>query len=789
MFLAFMFVSLTSQDVSAQRTKKKIQATAAVKKSAAVKILSITVLGQRKIEKEAILAKLVSQVGSNFSEQQVTSDIQALYKMGYFVQIQATKEVTSGGLNLEYTVVEKPTISEVVFEGNADLKAEDLEKETALKNYEILNTTKIKEAVVKLEKHYEDKGFYLVKIEPIIEDVKKDETVRVKFLITENDKVKVKKITLIGNMNLKDSYLKGRLFTQEAGFFTGMSSSGAFKQEAFERDIQVLKFMYWNLGYVQVKIDRPLVTVTPDKKSIYITYHIEEGDQYSIGEVDFAGDLLFPKSELYDAVKIKDNGVFAVDVMQKDIADLQAKCGDLGYAFANVNPRYAFNEKEKKVDLVFEFEKGNKVYFGAINVVGNSKTRDKVIRRELKFVEGELYNETRKRISQENIQRLGFFDEVIFKTSTPPEKPDQLNIDVVIKERNTGQLQLTAGYGNAQGLSLGGSVQQNNFRGLGQTLGARIDATKNRQDYSLSLTEPYFYDSRWSAGFDIFYIENKERINYDNRKTGAAVRFGHPIINDDFRAIVRYKLDKTDLFANKDTDPVLFPLSTAQGTTSSATLTLEYDTRNDRFTPSKGIFADVSYERAGLGGELKYQEFSTRLRYFKNIFWDVVWRNNLTYLNIQPTEGTADVPFTERYQMGGAYSLRGFGSGTVGRRIFSQNAFNKLSDPAVPSLYVANPEERRKRATLIFGGTKEVLFQSELQYPLIKEAGLTGVFFYDIGQAEDELSGAGLLSDFGIGFRWQSPLGLLRFEWGWPLSSDNVDRETVNFEFSIGPPF
>ena len=196
-----MFVSLTSQDVSAQSAKKKKPTASAVKKTAAVKILSIAVQGQRKIEKEAILAKLASQVGGNFSEQQVTSDIQALYKMGYFVQIQATKEVTSGGLNLEYTVVEKPTISEVVFEGNADLKAEDLEKETALKNYEILNTTKIKEAVVKLEKHYEDKGFYLVKIEPIIEDVKKDETVRVKFLITENDKVKVKKITIMSKKN------------------------------------------------------------------------------------------------------------------------------------------------------------------------------------------------------------------------------------------------------------------------------------------------------------------------------------------------------------------------------------------------------------------------------------------------------------------------------------------------------------------------------------------------------------------------------------------------------------
>ncbi len=801
LFCGFVTASVYSSDVVAQTSKVKVPVAKkngrVSKKQTAVKasvtkINAITIIGQKKIEKEAMLAKMSSQVGGLFSEKQVTEDIQALFKMGYFVQIEAAKEITAGGINLEYKVVEKPTISEVQFEGNTEQKAEDLEKETGLKNYEILNTSKIKEATLKLEKFYEDKGFYLVKIEPIIEDVKKDETVRVKFLITENDKVKVKKITLIGNNNLKDSYLKGRLFTQEAGFFSGLSSSGSFKQEAFERDIQVIKFLYWNLGYVQVKIDRPLVTVTADKKSIYITYHIDEGDQYSIGEVDFAGDLLFQKSELYDAVKIKDNGVFAVDVMQKDIADLQAKCGDLGYAFANVNPRYAFNEKEKKVDLVFEFEKGNKVYFGSINVVGNSKTRDKVIRRELKIAEGELYNETRKRLSQENIQRLGFFDEVSFKTSTPPEKPDQLNIDIVIKERNTGQLQLTAGYGNVQGLSLGGSVQQNNFRGLGQTLGARIDATQNRQDYSLSLTEPYFYDTLWSAGFDVFYIENKERINYDNRKTGAAVRFGHPIWNDDFRAIVRYKLDKTDLFANKNTDPFLFPLDTARGITSSATLTLEYDTRNDRFSPSKGIFADVSYERAGLGGDLKYQEFSTRLRYFKNIFWDVVWRNNLTYLNIQPTEGSEDVPFTERYQLGGAYSLRGFGSGTVGRRIFSQDRYNKIVTNDGNPFYVSTPisdEERRRRSTLIFGGTKEILFQSEIQYPLIKEAGLTGVFFYDIGQAEDDLSSANLLSDVGMGFRWQSPLGLLRFEWGWPVNSDELDRDTVNFEFSIGPPF
>ena len=755
-----------------------------------LKIKVIQIIGQKKIEKDAILAKLISQVGGEYSEKNISLDIQALYKMGYFVQIEVSQETLNHEVSLEYRIVEKPTVAEVVFEGQIELKTEDLEGQSTVKAYEILSQTKIQETISKLEKLYEEKGFYLVKIEPVVEDVKKDESVRVKFVITENDKVKVKKITFLGNNKLKDSYLKSRLAIQEAGFFSGMSGSGSFKQDAFERDIQILKYLYWNLGYVQVKIDRPLVSVTPDKKTIYITYHIEEGEQYYIGEVDFAGDLLFPKSELLDAVKIKDNGIFAVDVMQKDITDLQAKYGDLGYAFANVIPRYAFHDKEKKVDLVFEFEKGNKVYFGAINVVGNSKSRDKVVRRELKIREGELYNETRKRKSQENIQRLGFFDEVSFKTSTPPEKPDQLNIDIVVKERNTGQLQLTAGWGNVQGLSLGGSIQQNNFRGLGQTLGARIDATKNRQDYSLSLTEPYLNDSLWSAGFDVFYIENKERINYDDRKVGASFRMGHPIFDENWRAYLKYKIDKTQLFANDNTDPNLFPLDTARGVTSSVTSTIEYDSRNDRFSPSKGLFADLSYQYAGLGGDLRFQEVSTHVRYFHNLFWDVVLRNNLSYLNIQTLETDREVPFTERYQLGGAYTLRGYGSGTVGRRVFSQFRYDRYADASSvfysPSL---TPEERRQKANLIFGGTKELLFQTEMQFPLIKEAGLSGVVFYDIGQAEDEIVQSRFMSDFGIGFRWMSPLGLLRFEWGWPLDRDDVNRDAVNFEFSIGPPF
>lgn len=791
LFIATAGLAFSMPLFAAQKktTTKQIKSTST---ATAQKISKIEILGLKKIEKDAVLQKISAAVGKNFDRAQISKDIQTLFRMNYFVQIEVAKESSSEGLIITFNMVEKPTVSEIVFEGNTEIKSEDLEVQSGLKAFEVVNFSKIQAAVQKIEKHYEDKGFYLVKVESVIEDVQPNESVKVKFVITENEKVKVKKITFLGNRYMKDSELKNdpRMFTKEAGFFSFLSSSGSYKQEAFDNDLQVLKYIYWNQGFLQVKIDRPIVTVTPDKKSIYVSYHIEEGDQYSVGEVDFAGDLLFSKSELFEAVKIKDSSIFSVEVMRKDITDLQAKYGDLGYAFANVIPRYNFHEQEKKVDLVFEFEKGNKVYFGDITVTGNTKTRDKVLRRELKIEEGELYNETRKRLSQENIQRLGFFDEVNFKTSTPPEKPDQLNIEIVVKERNTGQIQLTAAYGSSQGMSLGGSIVQNNFRGLGQSLEAKIDAAKNRQDYRISLTDPYFKDTRWSTGFDIFYTENNERTTYDIRKVGGNVRFGRTVYGDYTRAYLRYKLDKTSLFANENTDPAIFPLETAQGVASSATLTLEYDTRNDRMSPSKGIYTDISYERSGLGGDLRYQEFSSRFRFFHNLFWDVVWRNNLSYQNIQPLDSGGAVPFSELYRMGGAYTLRGFGSGGVGPRALSPLRYSQLGDPA-SKFYRAGISEadRIRMSQFVVGGAKQFLFQTELQYPLIKEAGLNGVFFYDIGQAQDEISSSNMLSDIGMGFRWQSPLGLLRFEWGWPLQTDQFNSDSVNFEFSIGPPF
>lgn len=754
-------------------------------------IRNIRIQGQKKIEPDAIEARLKSKVGGQYSEELIQQDIESLFKSGFFYDIQVNREGQGSDITLTYTVVEKPSIVEIAFEGNSELKSEELLEASGLKTFEIMNMPKLREALEKLSKVYEDKGFFLAKIDMNVQDVVKNETVKVTFSIKENEKVKVKKITFLGNRKMKDGYLKSRMQTTEGGFFSALSGSGAYKQDAFDIDVQRIRFLYFNEGYVQVKVDRPQVYVTPDKKSIYITIRIDEGEQFEVGEIDFAGDLLYSREELEAAIEIDQRQIFSYEALQKDLSELQAKYGDLGYAFANVIPRTRINEQDRKVDVTFEFDKGNKVYFGSINVVGNTKTRDKVLRRELKIREGEMYNETRRRQSLENIQRLGFFEEVNFKTSTPPEKPNQLNIDIVVKERNTGSIQLGAGYGSATGFQLQGQVNQTNFLGKGQKLSAGLNIARDYSSYNLNFTEPYFRDTEWSVGFDIYQTDTT-LIDYTDRRLGGAVRFGHPLA-EDLIATVRLKNETSSLGAvygtvngvsKQLTDVTLFPIDTASGETRSVTGYLEYDKRNDRFSPSKGAYVSTSLEYAGLGGNLQYTKGNLTTRYFKKIFWEVVWRNNLSY-SFLTAHNDQEPPFTELFKLGGPYSLRGYNFYRIGKRKFSENLFN---DPDFVATY-PDAESRRRAATRTFGGTQMALYQTEFEFPLIAEAGIKGVTFFDVGSAEDNLSSTEIYSDVGFGFRWFSPIGPLRFEWGFPLRESEASPDAVVFEFSIGSPF
>lgn len=749
--------------------------------TAAGAIKEIKIEGNKKIEADAIRSKLLSKEGEPVDSSLVRQDVQALFELGYFYNVKVDLAGGSAPV-LTYIVEEKPSIGEIVYEGNNEIDDEELAETTELKAYEILNLSRVQTAVEKIQKLYEEKGYFLARIQFQTEAIPESDNIRLVVKIDENEKVQVKRITFLGNQKLDASKLKAPMATKEGGFFSFVSGSGAYKQEAFDRDVQIINYIYLNEGFLQVKVDRPQVYVTPDKKGIYVTIRVEEGEQFDVGTVDFAGDLLFSREELFEAVKIDEKETYSHETLQEDLRTLQAKYGDLGYAFANIIPRIRTRDKDREVDITYEVDKGNKVYIGEINVVGNDRTRDKVVRRELRVREGELYNETRKRESMARVQRLGFFEEVNFNTKTPPGRDDVMDIDIVVKERNTGTIQVGAGYSSFQGFVFNGQVNQINFLGRGQRLGASVDLAKNQELFKLNFTEPYTFDSEWSTGFDV-YQSRRTLLEYSELKRGAAVRVGHPLAPY-LDGYIRYKLDETRLDLEDGGDPDLFPVESANGTTSSVTFTLEYDRRNDRFEPSQGIYSSLSLEYAGVGGTKNYTKGLGTFRYYKELFWDVVWRNNFNYGFISSNKTGEDVPFNELFLLGGANSLRGYDWFTVGRRKFSARAYSEAQQGG------KSGAEAYNAALKPFGGTQQLYYNLEFQFPLIGEAGIKGVVFYDIGNADDQLVIDELRQNYGFGFRWFSPIGPLRFEWGFPIQrKDEFDEDPVNFQFAIGSPF
>lgn len=775
---SYSFSAEGRQNLAAGLNKPAERATEKTERSSG-NIDKIVITGEKKIEESAIRAKIQTHAGEKLNPTTISQDIRDLFAMGYFFDVIVEKETKQGQLILTYRVVEKPTISEIKFEGNEELETTELTEALGIKVYEILDLAKVNTAIAKLEKLYEDKGFFLASIKSHVETSSKENTAVLKFEVNENEKVKVAKIRFLGNKQVSSTRLKSVMQTQEGGYFSFMTSSGAYKQDVFDRDLQMLLYVvYYNEGFIQAKIDRPQVYITPDKKNIYLTIRIDEGEKYNVGEITFSGDLLFTDSELYNEIATKPKELFVYSTFQADMIKLQAKYGDLGYAYANVIPRTRAREKEKLVDLTFEIDKGNKVYLGRINVLGNSKTRDKVVRREMLIHEGELYNETNKRESLNGIKRLGFFEDVAFNTKTPQGRPEIMDIDIVVKERNTGQIQLGAGYSNYGGFLLNGQVSQTNLFGRGQNLGLSIDFSNKRKVFDLNFTEPYFMDTEWSLGGSVYYSD-RELPEYDESKQGIGIRVGHPLARY-LEGSIGYRVDDTTLKLHAGGDKILYPVETANGITSAVTSSIVFDNRDDRFAPTEGLYDSLSLEYAGLGGEIEYTKGLVNARYYKKVFWDVVWRNNLNYGFISPGRSGKDVPFNQLFLLGGANSLRGFDWFSIGRKKKSDLAWTQLIGNPNQDLLALKP----------FGGTQQFYYNLEFQFPLINEAGIKGVVFYDMGYADDDFTLSDFRSNWGFGFRWFSPIGPLRFEFGIPFARKEVYGErAVNFQFAIGSPF
>ncbi len=726
---------------------------------------NIEIRGNQKIDREAILEKVGTKVGDSVEEEQVRKDILNIHRLGYFDDIKVDIE----GGTLIYTVKERPAVQRIIFFGNDQISTDDLKNVLTIKTYDIYDENLVRDSVRKLQKHYEDKGYYLAKVESSIRPVKEKDKdmVEVLFRVREYDKVKIRKVTFLNNSAFTDDQLKKVLRgTQEGGFFSWATSSGNFKELDFKQDMQMLQVWYLNEGHVRFRHEPPIVNVSEDKKWVFITIKVEEGKKYNMGNVDFGGDLLFPKEELFETLSLKTGSTFSIIKRNQDIVTLTEKYQDLGYANVNVIPNLNIHDDSLTVDMNYDFEKGTLVHFGRITVKGNSKTRDKVIRRELKIREGELFSGSGMRISKENVTRLGFFDQesVTFQTKSPPGRPDLMDVEVQVKERPTGQFQLGAGYATTTKFFFTTQVSESNFLGKGQDLrfSTQISANKADRSFRASFTDPYAWDTLWSVGGTLSYDKSDVPGSYLEFRRGASINLGHPI-GEYTRLFFGYRVEEIQLLNAKD-QFILDNIKFESGTSSSVSVTVVNDKRNDRMITTHGHYLSASEEVAGLGGNRQFSRTIGDARMYRKIWGDLTWRAKFeigTIAAFYPSRPNGGIQSSERFRLGGPNNLRGY------------------------SAYSVSPSKPYGDGRIFTTGGKHEMFTMwELEYPIANEIGLKAVLFYDAGDAFDRWE-LNLKHDWGFGIRWFSPLGPLRFEWGYPLKGGNGSE----FNFMIGPPF
>jgi outer membrane protein insertion porin family len=546
--------------------------------------------------------------------------------------------------------------------------------------------------------------------------------------------------------------------TKEKWFLSWITGAGTYKEDALKNDANRIADLYFNNGYINVKVGEPQVKLLDDKSGLVVTFAIIEGEQFRTGTIDFKGDLIVTKEELMAKVKLIPGEIFNRELLRRAVGDLTDLYGDHGFAFANINPISKVDQEKKIVSITFDFEKGEKVFIERINISGNTRTRDKVIRREFRIAEGDQYSTTALKKTKQNLQNLGFFDEV----SIAPAKgsaSNKLNLNTEIKEKHTAQFSIGAGYSSSDGIIGQGSVQENNFLGYGLKGTLQASLGGKSQYFNLGLTDPYFLDTNWSLGFDLYRTE-KDYTDYKRRATGGDIKAGYKL-NDELSTFWMYKYEVKHLY-DLSYVYLLNPnlLGQTSGTVSSIYGSMSYDNTDYRLDPSRGYTGTVSAEYAGLGGNQFFARFIGESAVFIPLKWSTVlsFRGTLGYIM---KTSSKEVPVDEKFYLGGINTLRGYDARTV--------------CPIVNGAFV--------------GGVKENVFNVDYVFPIIKDAGLKGVVFFDAGNsyASNQDYFSKMLMSYGLGLRWNSPMGPLRLEYGFPVNPrTGVDKKSGRFEFSIG---
>jgi outer membrane protein insertion porin family len=745
------------------------------------KVTAIKVKGNHRIETAAIMQAVRVKTGELLDRDAVDADVRAIYKLGYFRDVQAQVEKAPEGVVLSYLVQEKPIVREIKIEGAKEIKEDKVRENIEIKPNSVYSYKDLQKSVKKVKKHYTDEGFYLAEVNAITSK-RSDTELNVIFQIKEGNKILIKTITFEGNRAFSAKQLKKTMETSEEWIFSWLTGAGTYKEDQLKNDVALITELYMNNGYINVKVGEPKIELLPDKSGLLLTIGITEGQQYRLGTVGLKGELLESRDELMKKLKEKPGELFSRTNLRTDVFALTDVYADKGYAFANATPLTTVHAETRTVDIMFDLEKGEKVHIDRINITGNTKTRDKVVRRELKLAEGDLYGSTALKKSKQMLMNTGYFEEANLVTAKG-SAADKLDMNVEVKEKPTGTFSVGAGYSSLDGVIGQGSVQQANFLGLGLKANAAVSFGSKSKTYSLGLTDPYFMDTKWTLGADV-YRNERQYIDYTRRATGGDIKAGYPL-SDNLSTFWLYKFEEKEIF---DESVALLenihnglPAPEQHSTTSAIQASLTHNNTDYRIDPSSGMINSVSAEFAGLGGSNHFLRYITESTLFYPVGWGTVasLRGTLGYIDGLNNE---QIPIDEKFYLGGIGSLRGFSPRTVCPT--TSNVLTSFAD--------GNGAGVANKNFVYLGGAVEALVNLEYTVPLLKDAGLKGVVFFDAGNAQDTIGAtfSKFLASYGAGIRWFSPIGPLRLEYGIPVNPrPGIDKSSGRLEFSIGSIF
>lgn len=726
-------------------------------------VAKVIISGNKRIEADAIKKVISTSPGVIYSLKTFTNDIKALYAMGYFDDIRVETEEGPEGKTVIFKVKEKPSIKSITFKGLSVFNEEEINKNLTIKDGSIINIFEIRRNIARIEELYKEKQYHNADIIYNIHQLGGGQA-NLEFVIREGKKLRIKQITLLGNDIYSDKELKKIMKTKKKGVFSFITSSGVLNKDNLYQDAAMLYAFYHNNGYIHAKIGEPEIEYK--NEWIYIIIRINEGEQFKVGKVDLEGESIIPKEKLHKALRITKETFYNREVIHNDILALADLYSNMGYAYADISPRITTNASEKTVNIVFVISKGEKVYFEKIIITGNSKTRDKVIRRELPVFEQGLYSKTGLKRAERNLVRLDYFEDLKINT-LKGSSDDKMILEIDVKEKPTGTLSFGGGYSSEEKVFALASINQRNLFGRGQSLSLKTELGSKTTSYILDFREPWIFDTRFSGGINVYKWE-KDYDDYDADSKGGGLYAGYPVF-DYTRLSCNYSIDVGEVRTfYLDTPDSIIELYGQDIISSNITIGLHYDSRNKAFNATRGAEHSISVQYAGLGGDVSY----TKLRMETGWYFPLIWKfigfvHGKTGLIWDNSSGV--LPDYDLFRLGGINSLRGFEWDDLAPK--ETNTFGYETE---------------------IGGHKFVQANIECLVPFGEKSGIMGLVFFDTGDLYDEgesIKLNDLRESVGFGIRWNSPMGPLRLEYGYILDPEEDAGDGGRFEFSMGAAF